>query len=293
MEEESESTTGPPAMEEESESTRPNWLDLPSDLTENILQRLGIEIVTSACCVCTQWLKICKDPLMWRTIRMCYICDLSYLRFRRIFYKVVNRSCGHLKDINIEYYCTDDILKCIADNGRHLCRMGLVDCSRITDEGFSEAVRKLPRLEKVVISHHYLTDVSLEALGRSCPLLKSLKFVNSRFTSCDSDKTALVIAETMPGLRHLDMKGHKLTELGVLAIIDKCPLLESLDIRDCHYLNEGLEKSCIDQINDLHMPVRYNHENNYYNDRASFWGNIISVLMMMMMMIFIIVWKFK
>jgi hypothetical protein len=116
MEEESESTTGPLAMEKEIETTTgPNWLDLPSDLTENILQRLGIEIVTSACRVCTQWLKICKDPLMWRTIRMCYVPGLSYLRFRRIFYNFVKRSCGHLQDINIEYYCTDDILKCIAD----------------------------------------------------------------------------------------------------------------------------------------------------------------------------------
>jgi hypothetical protein len=48
---------------------------------------------------------------------------------------------------------------------------------------------------------------------------------------------ALVIAETMPGLCHLDMKGHKLTQLAVLVIIDKCALLESLDIRDCHFLN--------------------------------------------------------
>ena len=59
-------------MEEESESTTgPNWLDLASDLTTNILQRLGtFEILTTACLVCTQWFKICKDPLMWRTIHM-------------------------------------------------------------------------------------------------------------------------------------------------------------------------------------------------------------------------------
>jgi len=74
---------------------------------------------------------------------------------------------------------------------------------------------------------------------------------------------AFVIAETMPGLRHLDMKGHKFTELGVLAIIDKCPLLESLDISDCDYLNEDLEKRCIDQIKDLQLPVRDNYDDDY------------------------------
>jgi hypothetical protein len=75
---------------------------------------------------------------------------------------------------------------------------------------------------------------------------------------------AFLIAETMPGLRHLDMKGHKLTEHGVLAIIDKCSLLESLDISDCHYLNEDLEKRCIDQINDLRMRVRDNYKEHCY-----------------------------
>jgi len=144
--------------------------------------------------------------------------------------------------------------------------MRLVNCSKITDEGFTKAVRKLPQLEKVDISHCHLTDVSLKALGRSCPLLKSLKYCSWSLDSCDSDKMAFVIAETMPGLHHLDMKGHELTELGVLAIIDSCPLLESLEISDCHYLNEDLEKRCIDQINDLQLPSRYIHEDNCSDD---------------------------
>lgn len=96
----------------------PNWLELPRDLTANIIQRLGtVEIVTSACQVCSLWWNICKDPFMWRTI---CTTDLN-LRYSisdlvKICCYAVERSSGHLEDIDIEYFCTDDILKLIASD---------------------------------------------------------------------------------------------------------------------------------------------------------------------------------
>ncbi|XP_057432138.1 F-box protein SKIP19 [Lotus japonicus] len=99
------------------ESTiEPNWLELPRELTTNILQRLGVvEIVTSACRVCSLWWDICKDPFMWRTI------DMNYYNYQ--IYKLENwcryaidRSCGHLEDISIKYFDTDDFLNYIADS---------------------------------------------------------------------------------------------------------------------------------------------------------------------------------
>jgi len=118
MEEESESTTGPPAMEEESKSTTvPNWLDLPSDLTLNILKRLDIlTILTEVCLVCTQWLKICKNPLMWRTIHMPKYMDVNPGDIGKICCNAVKLSCGHLESIIIDDdYAIDDLFKCIAD----------------------------------------------------------------------------------------------------------------------------------------------------------------------------------
>lgn len=54
-------------------SEGPNWLDLPRDITQNILQRLNaVEIVTSASLVCALWWNICKEPLMWPTFHMGY-----------------------------------------------------------------------------------------------------------------------------------------------------------------------------------------------------------------------------
>ncbi|PNX90020.1 F-box protein skip19 [Trifolium pratense] len=99
-------------------TTIPNWLDLPVEITANILQRLNtIDIVTSACKVCPLWENICKDPLMWRTIRMRYNDASPYIFNHVDLVKIcrfaVKQSCGHLEDIDIDYFCTDDLLRYI------------------------------------------------------------------------------------------------------------------------------------------------------------------------------------
>ncbi|KAJ0561130.1 putative F-box domain-containing protein [Helianthus annuus] len=46
-----------------------NWLDLPSEITANILHRIGVfDIFQSAQKVCSTWREICKDPTIWRVI---------------------------------------------------------------------------------------------------------------------------------------------------------------------------------------------------------------------------------
>ncbi|CAL5194840.1 unnamed protein product [Lathyrus oleraceus] len=257
-------------METENESTiGPNWLDLPRDLTANILHRLGTdEILSSACQVCSLWWNISKDPLMWRTIKMgnrhtSY--DDAYLE--KICYNAVNRSCDHLEEIDIECFGTDSLLECIANNGSHLHSMRLIDCWSISDEGFSEAVRKLPQLETVDISLTNLHEDSLEVLGRSCPLLKSLQYcITGPLTYRKSNAIAFVIAETMSGLCDLDIEGHGISDVGLIAILDKCPLLKYLDTRGCLnlILSESLEKRCIDQFDTMVLPSPVDYYFNPY-----------------------------
>jgi hypothetical protein len=97
-------------------NANPNWLELPIELTKNILQRLDtVDIVTSARYVCPLWWNIYKDPLMWRTIR---IRDLDHSfksnYFKKICRYAIDLSCGHVEDILIEYVGTDDLLKYMA-----------------------------------------------------------------------------------------------------------------------------------------------------------------------------------
>ncbi|KAK9070753.1 hypothetical protein SSX86_011155 [Deinandra increscens subsp. villosa] len=80
-----------------------NWLDLPSELTANILYRIGVfDILLSAQKVCTAWRKICKDPAMWRVVCL----DVASYPHNNILFDemckhVVDRSQGQLVDITI------------------------------------------------------------------------------------------------------------------------------------------------------------------------------------------------
>lgn len=141
-------------------------------------------------------------------------------------------------------------------------------------------MRNLPQLEVLDISECSLSTESLEAVGGSCPLLKVLKLVRAgvqyRVYDVDVDE-AFVIAKTMSGLRHLNIIGNKLSNVGLLAILDGCPLLETLDIRGCYNLNlsESLKKRCLEQIKDLRFPFVYNYEDYDYDDRVYYQDSLI------------------
>ena len=95
----------------------PNWLDLPRDVTAEILLKLGtVEINTSAQYVCTSWRSISMDPTMWKSI------DINLSDFVDKIYDVeclcrhlVDRSHGALVDINMQHFGSDDLLKYITD----------------------------------------------------------------------------------------------------------------------------------------------------------------------------------
>ena len=116
---------------------------------------------------------------------------------------------------------------------------------------------KLPLLEELAVSYCQFSKEALKAVGRSCPLLKSLKFNNQEYGTphIECDEEALAIAENMPRLRHLQLFGNNLTNDGLQAILDGCPHLESLDLRQCFSvkLTGNLER-CAEQIKDLRLP---------------------------------------
>ncbi|XP_057445054.1 putative F-box/LRR-repeat protein 23 [Lotus japonicus] len=155
------------------------------------------------------------------------------------------RSCGLLEEINIEYFGTDDLLLYIANN-------------RISDRGLCEAVKKFPLLEELDISLSYekITKASLEAIGRCCPLLKVLKFNKNYGAGAKDDDEAFTIAKTMSQLYHLEIIGNSLSNDGLLAILNGCPLLEVLDLRLCSNvkMSWGLWKKYCQQIKNLREP---------------------------------------
>lgn len=122
----------------------------------------------------------------------------------------------------------------------------------------SSALKKLPLLEEL---HLYYTEIpkdAIETAGRCCPKLKSFKLNAQWFRSphIECDEEALNIAKNMPQLCHLQLFGNRMTNNGLQAILDGCPHLESLDLRQCFNVNlkGDLAKRCTDQIKDMRHP---------------------------------------
>ncbi|KAJ4705054.1 F-box protein SKIP19-like [Melia azedarach] len=55
----------------------------------------------------------------------------------------------------------------------------------------------------------------------------------------------------MHGLRHLQIFGNKLTNNGLQAILDGCPLLQSLDLRQCFNVSLGGNLEKISEVQDV------------------------------------------
>jgi hypothetical protein len=93
------------------------WLELPRDVTASILLRLGsIHILKSAQTVCSSWHNLCKEPPTWHTIDMRNTgWQETFPKLQKMCQDAVDRSCGLLVDINVEYFGTDELLMHIAD----------------------------------------------------------------------------------------------------------------------------------------------------------------------------------
>ncbi|KAI5447556.1 F-box protein SKIP19 [Lathyrus oleraceus] len=273
-----------------------NWLNLPRDIVLSIFRRLDtVDILICTHNVCTTWRKISKDPFLYRTIILPNFGDLGTdLELEVLCHRAVDYSCGQLIDISIDYIGTDDLLHHIANSASHLRRLRLACCYSVTDEGLCEVAEKLPCLEELDISISRLSKDPLEVIGQCCPRLKTFKFNNQACKHLDfeydddddDNEEAFAIAQTMPGLCRLQLFGNKMTNDGLLAILDGCPHLESLDIRHCFKVNlvGSLEKRCKEQIKYLRLPNDDTddypfetefHDGSYYEDYSSEFSDTI------------------
>lgn len=137
-------------------------------------------------------------------------------------------------------------------------------CHYVSNQGFSEAIIFFPNLKELDITFCSLYGNVCEIAGRACPQLKCFR-LNARWSilqgefapyeGMDDDTEALGIASTMPELQDLQLIGNNLTNDGLMAILDHCPHLESLDIRQCYNIrmDDALKSKCA-RMQDLKLP---------------------------------------
>ncbi|XP_076917360.1 putative F-box/LRR-repeat protein 9 [Bidens hawaiensis] len=250
-----------------------NWLELPSDLMLNILQRIDvIERLENAQLVCTAWREICKDPAMWRVIHIEVYSEYPFVRavYKEMCKLAVDRSQGQLLDLTLIRCCDSELLQYVADRSSQLRRLEIVYNFDENDVLISKAFNKLSLLEELSLVGICIMEEDIEAVGRYCPLLKTLKMNQKSliYWKDDADyygddvyvsafnEIAQAIAKNLPNLTHLELIGNCLNNNGLQAILDGCCHLEALDLRQCYYhdLKTDLGKRCYRQIKHLKLP---------------------------------------
>ncbi|QHN79049.1 F-box protein [Arachis hypogaea] len=249
-----------PHQERQEQRSSRNWLHLPVELILIIFEKLGaIEVLTSVQRVCMLWRTICKDPYTWRVINMRVLGFPKFMDYQlsSLCRRTIERSCGLLVEISIDYFATEDLLNDIANScGSRLRRLRLKKCfTHESNRLMYDLAKKFPLLEELDITHCYwwFYPISLESFGQACPLLKTLKFNHhrqhfyyDRISSCyvrEDNAYAYAIARSMPQLRHLQLLGSTLDYDGLHAILNGCPHLESLDL--CHCINLDTKREII------------------------------------------------
>ncbi|KAL9995111.1 putative leucine-rich repeat domain superfamily [Helianthus debilis subsp. tardiflorus] len=130
----------------------------------------------------------------------------------------------------------------------------------------TNALMKFPVLEELNLYAIIISKEEIETVGRYCPMLKTLK-VNRRawrprVSETDEgslmrfNENAIAIGQNLPKLRHLELIGNSMTNIGLRVILDNCHHLETLDLRECFRIDlEGdLGKQCSKQIKYLKLP---------------------------------------
>nr|GEZ91711.1 putative F-box/LRR-repeat protein 23 [Tanacetum cinerariifolium] len=134
---------------------------------------------------------------------------------------------------------------------------------------WGDILKKFPLLEELSLyDTHSLLEEDIEAAGRYCPLLTTLRVNHIAVFIIEESITlhnvmAIAIGKTLHTLRHLELIENCMSNIGLKAILDGCCHLETLDLRMCLYidLNGDMGKESEKQIKNLN--ILYSNDYDY------------------------------
>ncbi|KAF9608458.1 hypothetical protein IFM89_009824 [Coptis chinensis] len=238
-------------------SSSGSWEGLSPEVLALIFTRNPIdEIIRSVPFVCKSWREVVAGSYCWNEIdieRWCRRCNRSDL-IDVVVRKLMRRSNGNCRKLSA-YKIGDAGFAFVANCGRCL-KVLQMPMSDVTDKIVKKHAESLKLLTFLDISYCVkITCQGIEAFGKYCTSLVHLRrnmplpewqHDTGSLNSQTDDGEALVIADTMPVLCHLELGYGRFTDIGLDAILAKCMKLTHLDIIGCYGVKmEGdFEEKC-------------------------------------------------
>ncbi|XP_066353126.1 putative F-box/LRR-repeat protein 9 isoform X3 [Miscanthus floridulus] len=254
-----------------------DWAALPQDILLTVFLKLGpCEIMQGAELVCTMWRRVAVDePLLWRSIDMGTVSTLSPVG-RAVACAALNRGAGQCESFSGS--CDDDMLPYLVERAPSLKSLHL-SCFDGPNQVLVVVLKNLSLLEDLEVSPSLLsigTENLLESVCQACPLLRKLRVrfsIDENYFADEEIREKINgIFTTMCELLSLELLNCDLTVEGLAAILDHCPVLESLYITGCFggEMDAELRGKCA-KVKNLTLP--YGPAEEYYNDEDYEWRN--------------------
>ncbi|CAO2187337.1 unnamed protein product [Urochloa humidicola] len=250
-----------------------DWAALHPDILLDVFLRLGPrEVMLGAEFACKPWRNAAlKEPALWRRIDM-EPWDLLDDRFRcsvevDMWLVAVDRAKGQCQAF--KGYCRGHDLLHLVQRAPSLRSLNIEHYSdNKSGEDLVVALKKLTVLEDLQIKFTYIIihwdQNMLHSICQACPHLKKLVLSYASYFDLECNENEIdkePISEAIPvmsKLQTLKLNECDLSNEGLEAILDNCPLLETLHIDgyfNKHEMPKELETKC-SRVKNLNLPTK-------------------------------------
>ncbi|CAO2209859.1 unnamed protein product [Urochloa humidicola] len=261
-----------------------DWAALPRSIVLDVFLRLGPrEVMLGAEFACKPWRSVAlEEPVLWRHVGMDpwdpfdkrWRCSSDSVE-RDMKLVAVDRAKGQCE--GFKGYCNDEYLLDLVGRAPSLKVLHIEHNSYYySGVELVEALEKLTLLEDLQIDFNYSIDWDenmLESVCEACPHIKKLvlMYASCFDLECNEDEFHKEPIDgaipVMPELHTLGLYDCELSTDGLKAILDSCPLLETLHT-DGYFnkrkMDKELRMKCT-RIKNLTLDTKKKPSNSYFD----------------------------